>query len=183
MAKTYAENHAGNVGEDVCSPFFDKFGSLHVVSSDSGNISVVRDDISVIHSTNGQPSAAVFDENGLLYITDYAHGAVLAVQQGDARNSHDFRNDQQDVVVAVYEDKLLKGPSSIAFDKSGNIFFTDSGNFQLIRCIMSHNFSIMDDTQFPSNRTIRGVRPSFAFGKPFRYNIRCIRPDIEADCP
>lgn len=119
------------LGSDICSPFFDKFGSLHVVFTDTGEIGVLRDDVKVIHSTNGQASSACFDESGVLYITDFAHGAVLVMRQSQASvsGSHDFRNEQQEEVVAVYEDRPLIGPSSIAFDKSGNIFFTDSGPF------------------------------------------------------
>lgn len=119
-----------DLGDDICSPFFDESGSLHIVSSNSGNISVLREDVIVVHNTNGQPSAAAFDKSGALYITDFAHGAVLIAQSGDDSTSkRDFRYDQQDAVVAVYEDKILRGPSSIAFDQEGNIFFTDSGPF------------------------------------------------------
>jgi sugar lactone lactonase YvrE len=130
MSKVYASTLRSELGEDICSPFFDKFGSLHIVSSNSGNVSALHDDaVLVVHNTNGQPSGAAFDEYGVLYVTDHAHGAVLAAQTGGANPAvrNDFRFDQQDVVVAVYEDKPLKGPSSITFDKNGNIFFTDSG--------------------------------------------------------
>lgn len=67
-----------NLSQDICSPFFDKFGSLHVVFTESGQVAVLRDDVKIVHSTNGQASAASFDHQGeLMYITDYAHGAVL----------------------------------------------------------------------------------------------------------
>ena len=116
------------LGSDICSPFFDNFGSLHVVFADAGEIAVLREDVKVVHSTNGQASSASFDNTGLMYITDFAHGAVLVKSQNPG-NSRDFRNEQQEEVVAVYEDKPLRGPSSIAFDKIGNIFFTDCGPF------------------------------------------------------
>ena len=133
-----------DLGDDICSPFFDESGSLHIVSSNSGNISVLQEDVNVVHNTNGQPSAAAFDKSGALYITDFAHGAVLIAQSGnDSASKRDFRYDQQEAVVAVYEDKILRGPSSIAFDQEGNIFFTDSGtNLQLkfLNSLLNFNF-------------------------------------------
>jgi sugar lactone lactonase YvrE len=53
----------------------------------------------------------------VLYVTDFAHSSVLAIQDSK----------EQENIVAVYEDKPLKGPNSIAIDKEGVILFTDSG--------------------------------------------------------
>lgn len=72
-----------------------------------------------VHMTHGQPSGAMYDSDGVLYVADFAHGAVLAVQPDGVH----------DVVVGVYEDRPLKGPNTIVKDKNGNIFFTDSGPF------------------------------------------------------
>ena len=109
-----------NVGNDVCSPFFDKFGNLFLCLQNSAEVMSVdkSGELNSIHCTNGQPSGAVFDETGTLYIADFAHTAILAVQP----------DGQQDLVVGVYEDKPLKGPNTIV-SSSGSLFFTDSGPF------------------------------------------------------
>eukprot|EP01036_Dinobryon_divergens_P040732 gene40732-53897_t len=119
MTTIKADNYLDNVGSSICCPFFDKRGLLHVLLHDSGDVLSIDDSgrVKRIHNTSGQPSGAIFDQMGILYITDFAHGAVLAVQ----------RNGQQEVVVEVYEDKPLKGPNSVAFDSKDTIFFTDSG--------------------------------------------------------
>lgn len=77
-----------------------------------------------VHLTHGQPNGALFDpKDGILYITDFAHGSVLSV----SRNGNDGPGGEQEIVVGVYEDKPLKGPNTIVQDKRGNLFFTDSG--------------------------------------------------------
>lgn len=54
----------------------------------------------------------------MLFVADFGHAAILAVR----------KDGHHELVVGVYEDKPLKGPSSI-FMSSGDIFFTDSGSF------------------------------------------------------
>ena len=118
MTKATATVYLSNLGDDVCSPFFDKEGIFHAIVQNSGVVLSLDPSgkMTTTHATDGQPSGAVYDESGTLFVTDIGHGAVLAVQDG-----------VQDAVVAVYEDRPLKGPSSITTDKFGNIFFTDSG--------------------------------------------------------
>jgi sugar lactone lactonase YvrE len=119
MTKATATVYLSNLGDDVCSPFFDKEGTFHAVIQNSGvvlHLDPASGKMMTTHSTDGQPSGAAYDDAGVLFVTDIGHGAVLAVQDGS-----------QDAVVAVYEDRPLKGPSSITVDKAGNIFFTDSG--------------------------------------------------------
>jgi sugar lactone lactonase YvrE len=115
-----ADTFLGDVGDDICSPFFDKSGNMFVVCQDSGEILSVNaaGNIESIHSTGGQPSGSAYDNSGVLFVADIAHGAVLAVQ----------RDGQQDVVVGVYEDRPMLGPNSICITSAG-IFFTDSGPF------------------------------------------------------
>lgn len=119
MSTVRAESFLSRIGNDVCCPFFDNQGLLHVILQDAGEIIMIDSAgrVKRIHSTSGQPSGAVFDSAGTLYVSDFAHGAVLAVQ----------RNGEQDIVVEVYEDKPLKGPNSITMDSKGTVFFTDSG--------------------------------------------------------
>lgn len=110
-----------NLPMDISSPFFDANGTLHFLC-DSGSVMMVdqNDKVSTVHSTQGMPSGAMFDKDGALYVTDFAHGSVLAIQ---------LDSGEQDSLVGVYEDKPLKGPNAITQDKYGNFFFTDSGPF------------------------------------------------------
>jgi len=119
VTRVRAETFLGRIGNDICCPFFDKKEFLHVVLHDAGDILMIDNSgcVKRIHNTSGQPSGAVFDDSGMLYISDFAHGAVLAVQL----------KSQQEIVVEVYEDKPLKGPNSIIVDSKGTVFFTDSG--------------------------------------------------------
>jgi sugar lactone lactonase YvrE len=113
-----AEVYLEGLGNDICSPFFDKYNALHFCFQNSGDVVKLDHNARVkdVHSTGGQPSAALFDADGELYITDFAHGAVLLLQE-----------EQQEALVSVYEDKPLKGPNSIVVDSKGTIYFTDSG--------------------------------------------------------
>jgi aspartate beta-hydroxylase len=108
------------IGNDICSPFFDSSGLLHIVHQNSGAIkSITSTGIEqLVCYTGGQPSGAVYSAENILYVSDFGHAAVLAIQ----------RDGQQELVVGVYEDKPLKGPSSINIT-NGDVFFTDSGAF------------------------------------------------------
>lgn len=115
-----AELYMSDIGDDICSPFIDKSGNLYAVLQNSGEIVSATGQIETVHSTGGQPSGALFDTNGVMYIADFAHGSILAVQP----------DGQQDVVVGVYEDKPMKGPHSVSYSPdTGSLFFTDSGPF------------------------------------------------------
>jgi len=108
------------LGNDICSPFFNKQGELHAILQGAGEIikiDPVKGSVETVHSTGGQPAGATFDAKGqVLYVGDFAHGAILAVVDGG-----------QDTVVGVYEDKPLKGPNSVVAALDGTIFFSDSG--------------------------------------------------------
>jgi hypothetical protein len=124
------------LGGDICSPFFNSSGQLHVLRQNSGAVMSVSSAgaVKTITNTGGQPSGAIFSSNNdHIYVSDLGHGAILAVQP---------QNQQQDLVVAVYEDKPLRGPNSICIKRTSNnenenneegerveIFFTDSGSF------------------------------------------------------
>jgi sugar lactone lactonase YvrE len=119
MSKATATVYVSNLGDDVCSPFFSRDGIFHAVIQNSGVIIQLDSNsgkMQTLHTTNGMPSGAIFDANGSLLITDMGYSAVLAVQDGE-----------QESVVAVYEDRPLKGPHSVISDRFGNIYFTDSG--------------------------------------------------------
>mmetsp|Transcript_33432 Transcript_33432/g.73647 ORF Transcript_33432/g.73647 Transcript_33432/m.73647 type:complete len:284 (-) Transcript_33432:233-1084(-) len=108
------------IGSDICCPFFGPNGKLHAVRQNAGTIITIDNvgNAQTICSTGGQPSGAVFTSDGVLYVSDFGHSAILSVQP----------DGQQDLVVGVYEDKPLKGPHSINIT-NGDIFFSDSGSF------------------------------------------------------
>lgn len=120
MSTTKAVPFISDIANHVCCPFF-KGGILHALLQESGEIITISDskEVRKIHTTGGAPSGAALDQNGVLYLTDFAHGAVLAVQD----------NGEQEVIVGTYEDKPLIGPNSIIYAPNGNVFFTDSGPF------------------------------------------------------
>jgi len=108
------------IGNDICSPFFDANGKLHLIHSNSGSVVTINHvgNSQNICSTGGQPSGATYSPEGILYVADFGHSAILAIQP----------DNQQELVVGVYEDKPLKGPNSIKI-VNGDVFFTDSGAF------------------------------------------------------
>lgn len=118
--KVAASVFVSGLGGDICSPFFDEDGNLHVLRQSNGSVMAI-DSVGnprVVANTNGQPSCGVFGSGGVLYVADFALAGIMAFTQ----------DGQQDMIVSVYEDKPLKGPSSIALI-DGDIFFTDSGAF------------------------------------------------------
>jgi sugar lactone lactonase YvrE len=108
------------IGNDLCCPFLSPQGKLHAIRQNSGSVVTIDNvgNTQVVYSTGGQPSGAVFTNDGALYVSDFGHSAVLSIQS----------DGQQDLVVGVYEDKPLKGPHSIFIAKN-EVFFTDSGTF------------------------------------------------------
>ncbi|CAM9157893.1 unnamed protein product [Chrysoparadoxa australica] len=108
------------VGPGICSPFFDeRTGLLQALDSQTGDVLVVQDDrtVSKASNTGGSPTGATLSKEGMLYIADQAHGAVVTVDQGG----------EPHVVVRVYEDMAFHGPHSCCVDGSSNLFFTDPG--------------------------------------------------------
>lgn len=115
-----AKEFVSGLGNDICSPFFDENGTLHIIRQNTGAILTV-DSVGNAQSkvnTGGQPSNATYSPDGILYVTDFGHAAVLAYTP-DGR---------QECVVGVYEDRPLRGPNSLTI-VNGDIFFTDSGVF------------------------------------------------------
>ncbi len=101
MTTTKASLFLSGIGNDVCNPFFDASGTLHVIFSSSGEISSISattGQVTVVHNTMGQPSGAAFDVDGVMFVADFAHASVLSVL-----------NMNQEAIVTVYEDKPLKG--------------------------------------------------------------------------
>ena len=124
MASLYAER----VGAEICSPFVDAAGVLHVVSQATGDVLAISGEgATSVLNTGGQPAAvAPSPRTGALYVADLAHSAVLSV---DADEGGSGAYGKPSVVVRVYEDKAFKGPSALCFDSKepDSLYFTDSG--------------------------------------------------------
>jgi sugar lactone lactonase YvrE len=75
-----------SLSHDITSPFFDENRNLHFICQNSGEIMMINEleKVERVHLTHGQPNGALFDaKDGILYITDFAHGAVLSVSSQD----------------------------------------------------------------------------------------------------
>lgn len=119
-------------GDGITSPFF-MGNDLCFVSQNTGAISLIRDGQEQIWgNSGGQPSGATVGDGGAVYVADFAHTAVLSVNEDGT----------QEGVVKEYEGETFKGPNSIIFDSRGNMYFTDSGplgetTLQVRLCILN----------------------------------------------
>ena len=102
-------------GSGLCAPTFTD-GRLLVASQNSGEVLAVEGSALVPIMTCGAPSGLCSD-GGVLYVCDMALQGVLI------RNE----NGQVSELVKEYEAKMFKGPSAVALDPAGNIFFLDAG--------------------------------------------------------
>ena len=116
---TAVEETAKCKGSSITSPFIHpSTGDIHYVSTGTGEIYAIDGGAQkCVLNSGGMPTAAQFDADGTLYVTDLAHGAVMRLDE----------NDNLSPVVKVYEDTPFKGPSSLIFDRNRRLFFTDSG--------------------------------------------------------
>jgi sugar lactone lactonase YvrE len=117
--KISATLFVSGIGNDICNPFFDANGRLHIIRQNLGSIQTVDNvgNTQTLFNTGGQPSYAIYNSQQVLYVADFGHSAILAFT----------KDGQQEMVVGIYEDKPLKGPNSIAMIDT-EIFFTDSGS-------------------------------------------------------
>lgn len=110
-------------------------GSICAADEDSGKLVEVS-------TTGGQPAGLVFDSRGVAHVADLAMGAIMHLGDVDVAGSASasasastataesiFENDKATWVTSVveYEGDPLKGPSALAFDSSGVMYFVDSG--------------------------------------------------------
>uniref|UniRef100_A0A7S4FRZ6 SMP-30/Gluconolactonase/LRE-like region domain-containing protein n=1 Tax=Eutreptiella gymnastica TaxID=73025 RepID=A0A7S4FRZ6_9EUGL len=110
----------------LSSPTFNKEGVLHVCCTQSGAVYKVVDGLlQEVLNTHGQPASLCFDPNlGTLYVCDLVHQAILREEEEDQGSG------QQPLLaewVTEHEGRLLRGPTAMVFDSTGNVFFTDSG--------------------------------------------------------
>jgi len=103
---------------------------LYVASRESGDILKVaavegeKPSFEVFVNTGGVPNGVAFDPNGVVYMCDFAHQAVLTLVAEE-----DGSDQQLTAIVKDYEGKGLKGPNGVAIDSTGTVYFTDSGPF------------------------------------------------------
>lgn len=94
--------------------------SLYLACENGEILQVVEGDVKIEFKCNGQPNAVVIDQQkATFYVTDMANQSVLAYTIGESSTN---------VLVRDYEGVSLLGPHSLCLSKkTGNIFFTDSG--------------------------------------------------------
>jgi len=107
----------------VCSPILDESGEWFVSANLQGKIyHVAKTDggaceLAMVTDMLNTPSAVSFDADGMMYICDMAHGAILCLSEEDELSEF----------VREYEGKNFLGPNSMVFDDKNNVYFTDSG--------------------------------------------------------
>mmetsp|Transcript_7936 Transcript_7936/g.28248 ORF Transcript_7936/g.28248 Transcript_7936/m.28248 type:complete len:284 (-) Transcript_7936:94-945(-) len=108
-------------GDGTASPAFDPSGRLFVASPGGGAVQTESEEkgaeLVEVANTEGTPVAVAFNPKGSMYVADLAHGAVMNWADDGAPH----------LVVREYEGTAFKGPSSLLFDSSGTLYFTDSG--------------------------------------------------------
>eukprot|EP00744_Colponema_vietnamica_P001347 GILI01002239.1.p1 GENE.GILI01002239.1~~GILI01002239.1.p1 ORF type:complete len:299 (+),score=34.08 GILI01002239.1:53-898(+) len=113
-------------GNYLSCPVFDLNGTLNVVSQGGELFKVAGSDMEEWLNTGGQPNALAFDNDGIAYICDLAHQALVTVN--DVGSADGERRQELTPVVKDYEGTPFLGPNSLVFARSkGTLFFTDSG--------------------------------------------------------
>ncbi|KAL0486824.1 beta-lactamase domain-containing proteinonase [Acrasis kona] len=104
----------------IASPCFSNDGKLYFCSPETGDISVVEDDdVSVVGNTKGAPNCVCFNADDRMYVCDFARQAILTLDQNTGELTEE---------ISEYENRQLRGPNQLVFDKNGVMFFTDSGH-------------------------------------------------------
>lgn len=123
---------------------FDPSGEMFVVCMPEGSIlkvDVSKGELVEVDTTGGQPAAMAIDTRGAVHVADLAMGAVMhraplsgaeggsgaANSAGDGAASSTADASAWVTSVVEYEGEPLRGPSSVAIDSAGTLFFTDSG--------------------------------------------------------
>merc|ERR1712054_4246 len=110
----------------LCSPVIDAEGQLFVSSNLHGKIFHVADpdksqgdtsQLAMVTDMLNTPTSVGFDADGMMYVCDMAHGAILCLSEEDELSEY----------VREYEGKNFIGPNSMVFDAKNNVYFTDSG--------------------------------------------------------
>merc|ERR1711907_127256 len=107
----------------LCSPVVDAEGQLFVAANLQGKIDHVSEDdggncqLAMVTDMLNTPSSVSFDPDGMMYICDTAHGAILCLSEEDELSEF----------VHEYEGKTFLGPNTMIFDNKNNVYFTDSG--------------------------------------------------------
>jgi len=107
-------------GTSLVSPVLDADGELFVCSNLQGKVHHVDQSEGKLQMVSDQfntPTSIAFDPDGIMYVCDMAHGAILCLRE----------NDEVCEFVREYEGKQFLGPNSMIFDDQSNVYFTDSG--------------------------------------------------------
>jgi len=110
------------VDTPVCSPVLDAESQLFVATNLQGKIHHVSEgdggyQLAMVTDMLNTPTSVGFDADGMMYVCDMAHGAILCLSEEDELSEY----------VREYEGKNFIGPNSMVFDDKNNVYFTDSG--------------------------------------------------------
>jgi len=122
LAETMAQ--VCSAGTSLCSPVYDAEGMLFVASNLQGKVFHLSEGegdesgtLAMVTDMLNTPTSVAFDPDGMMYLCDMAHGAILCYSDDDELSEF----------VREYEGKPFLGPNTMAFDDKNNVFFTDSG--------------------------------------------------------
>lgn len=113
----------------VTSPFCID-GALFVASATSGQLLRLGDDneLSVVLDTNGQPAAAAVDPStNDVFIADASRQAIVKTEGGSLAAEDSGSSTQLAQFLDQFEGQNLRGPTGIAFDAQGELYFSDAG--------------------------------------------------------
>merc|ERR1712196_472940 len=106
----------------LCSPVTDADGQVFVSANLQGKIHHIAEadggsQLAMVTDMLNTPSSVTFDADGMMYICDMAHGAILCLSEEDELSEF----------VKKYEGDTFLGPNTMVFDDKSNVYFTDSG--------------------------------------------------------
>ncbi len=100
-------------------PSFDRAGNLYLTDIPHGRIFRVTPSLEwqQVAETSGWPNGIAIDPQGLLWITDYRLGLLRV----------DPATGTVETVLGHRNSESFKGVNDLAFDRAGNLYFTDQG--------------------------------------------------------
>lgn len=105
-------------------PSFDRKGNLYFVDNTYGRIFCAspKGDVRIVVEFDGEPNGLRVHKDGDLYVADYKLGIIRI----------DPSNGNITPIVSRYLTEHFRGPNDLVFAPSGNLYFTDQGQTDLI---------------------------------------------------
>ncbi|MBN1534503.1 MAG: SMP-30/gluconolactonase/LRE family protein [Spirochaetes bacterium] len=152
-------------------PSFDSKGNLWFVEIHGRNLSRWDGEELIRYNIDGIPNGTSIDGHGRIWITDSGKGVIRVFDPMD----HSFRT----VCSVTEEGESLKRPNDLAFDSSGNLFFSDhaDGRTEPVStfCVLPRNGSnakvIAKNKQFTNGLAFRGDGTTLLFSETYRQRV------------